>query len=106
MCRPISHRNLARMKLAPLGSGSMVLLGAYRRHEIFGTVDVAHHARVADRNLYQPGFVRGPQMARRLVAAKRYELPVVRAGNAHRVAAPPAKVRRRERRPAPGALAA
>src|SRR5437588_129253 len=59
MCRPISHRNLARMKLAPLGRGSMVLLGAYRRREILGTVDVAHHARIADRNLYQPCFVRG-----------------------------------------------
>src|SRR5438270_402540 len=66
MCRPISHRNLARMKLAPLGRGSMVLLGAYRRREILGTVDVAHHARISAADHHDHARQLGAQMPRGL----------------------------------------
>src|SRR5690348_4473759 len=100
MCSPISHRNLARMKLAPFGSGSMLLLGTYRRREIVGAVDVADHARIADRNLDERALVGGDELPGALIAAERDQLLVVAPGDADRVTAARAKVRRGKRRSA------
>src|SRR3954451_14138451 len=97
-CRPISHRNLARMKLAPLGSGSITLLNADGRRQILGPIDVSDHPGVADWNLHERGLVRGDEMARALVAAERNQLFVERAPKPHRMPAPRAEVRRGEAR--------
>src|SRR3954463_3364409 len=104
MCRPISQRNWARMKLAPFGSfgskaGSMSFLGwleAHRRREVFGPVDVSHDARIADGDAHQQRFVRRHDAPCALVAFQLEPLRVDAAADAHRMAAPRAEVRRRE----------
>src|SRR5258708_23059668 len=98
MCSPISHRTLARMKFAPFGNDSIVLLNADRGCQVLGAIDVADHTGVADRDFHQRILVGSEQALGALVAAEHDQLLVKIAGDALRVAAPRAEARRREPR--------
>jgi len=59
----------------------MLLLGTYRRREVVGAVDVAHHARVADRNLDECALVGGEQVLGALIAANESVLVKIPVGD-------------------------
>src|SRR5260221_3288116 len=98
MCSPISHRNLARMKFAPFGNGSISLLNANWRREIFRAIDVADHPGIAHRDLDERTLVGSQHMPGALVAGEGNEVLIKSTSDAHRMPAPRAEVRRREPR--------
>src|SRR5207302_4239597 len=59
-----------------------------RWREIVRRVDVAHHARIADRNFHEVILVRAEQAFGALVAAQPQQLHVKASRHADRVAAP------------------
>src|SRR5258706_6821523 len=100
MCSPISHRNLARMKFAPFGNGSIVLLNADRRCQVLGAIDVADHPGIAHPDLDERTLVGSQHMPGALVAREGNEGLIKSTSDAHPMPAPPAEVGR----PQPPAL--